>query len=190
MQSTATSSERPTLRTATLADVPELTQLIARSVTELSKGLYTPEQIEESLRTVFGVDTQLVYDETYYVVECDGEIAGCGGWSKRRTLYGGDQHKGNPHAESDDLLDPATEAARIRAFFVDPRWARRGIGSMLMNACEDAAQRCGFHIFEMASTLPGIPLYTRFGYEPLERFEVRMPSGLGLPVVRMRKAIY
>ena len=173
------------LRLARADDVPALEQLIARSVRQLSAGYYSDAQIESALRYVFGVDTQLIADGTYFVVEVDGRIAGCGGWSKRQTLYGGDQMK----TGEDALLDPATEAARIRAFFVDPNYARRGIGRQLIAACEQAAQAAGFRRLEMGATLPGEPLYAAAGYQAIERIDYQMPDGVTLPVIRMGKIV-
>ena len=173
------------LRTAREDDVPALEQLISRSVRQLSAGYYTDAQIESALRYVFGVDTQLIADGTYFVVEVDGHIAACGGWSKRQTLYGGDQLKSG----EDPLLDPATEPARIRAFFVDPDFARRGIGRQLLTACEQAAQAAGFRRLEMGATLPGEPLYAAAGYQAIEPIDLRMPDGVILPIVRMGKTV-
>jgi GNAT superfamily N-acetyltransferase len=173
------------LRLATDADIPALQQLIARSVRGLSVGYYTERQIELALVHVFGVDTQLIADGTYFAAEADGRIAGCGGWSKRKTLYGGDQFK----SAEDNLLDPTTEPARIRAFFVDPDFARRGIGRQIIEACEQAAMAAGFRALEMGATLPGVPMYAVVGYEALERIDIPMPEGEVLPIVRMRKLI-
>jgi GNAT superfamily N-acetyltransferase len=173
------------LRLARGDDIPALEQLIARSVRQLSTGYYTSAQIESALRYVFGVDTQLIADGTYFVVEAGGHIAACGGWSKRKTLYGGDQLK----AGEDALLDPTTEAARIRAFFVDPAYARRGIGRQLLAACEQAAQAAGFRRLEMGATLPGVPLYAAAGYQAIERIDYQMPDGVILPIVRMGKTV-
>ncbi len=173
------------LRTAREEDVPALEQLISRSVRQLSAGYYSDAQIESALRYVFGVDTQLIADGTYFAVEVDGCIAACGGWSKRKTLYGGDQLKSG----EDALLDPATEAARIRAFFVDPDFARRGIGRQLLTACEEAAQAAGFRRLEMGATLPGEPLYAAAGYQAIERIDLHMPDGVILPIVRTGKTV-
>ena len=151
----------------------------------LSAGYYTPEQIESALVHVFGVDTQLIADGTYFVAELDGQLAGCGGWSKRKTLFGGDQAK----AGEDNLLDPETESARIRAFFVHPDFARRGIGKQLMEACERAAAEAGFHQLELAATLPGEPLYLAVGYQVIERWMHRLADGVELPLVRMGKSL-
>jgi N-acetylglutamate synthase-like GNAT family acetyltransferase len=173
------------LRLAREADIPALEQLIPQSVRQLGAGHYTPSQIESGLRYIFGVDTQLIADGTYFVAEADGRIVGCGGWSKRQTLYGGDQTK----TGTDPLLDPATDAARIRAFFIDPAWARRGIGRQLIAACEQAAQAAGFSRLELAATLPGEPLYTAVGYQVIERIDTQLPDGERHLIVRMGKTL-
>jgi GNAT superfamily N-acetyltransferase len=173
------------IRLATFDDVRVLERLIEASVRALGANYYSPQQIESSLTHVFGVDTQLVTDGTYFVVEAEGQIAGCGGWSKRRTLYGGDKMKG----AEDDLLDPQTEPSRIRAFFVHPDFARRGIGKMLLDACENAARQAGFSALELAATLPGEPLYAACGFHAVERIEVTLPDGVSVPIVRMGKSI-
>ncbi|MBS1787778.1 MAG: GNAT family N-acetyltransferase [Acidobacteria bacterium] len=171
------------LRLATAEDIPALDQLMRRSIRALSAGYYTERQIEISLIHVFGIDTQLIADGTYFVAEAEGRIVGCGGWSKRSTLYGGDQTK----EDADSLLDPATEPARIRAFFVDPDFARRGIGRQIIEACEAAARAAGFTKLELGATLPGVPLYSAMGYQPIERIEHPMPEGEVLPLVIMGK---
>ena len=173
------------LRLATRDDIPVLSELIPESVRHLSKGYYSEEQIERALIHIFGVDTQLIDDGTYFVAESMNQIVGCGGWSRRKTLYGGDQFK---EAE-DPLLDPETEPARIRAFYVHPMWARRGIGSRIMEACEKAAYDAGFKELELAATLPGVPLYEAFGYEAVESMEAPMSGDVTLPGVRMKKRI-
>lgn len=150
----------------------------------LQAGDYSPEQIEGALGTVFGVDTRLIEDGTYFVAEAGGVLAGCGGWSKRKTLFGSDHGAGR----EDSLLDPAVDAARIRAFFVHPDWARRGIGSRILEACEDDAARSGFTRFELGATITGERLYRVKGYEPIERIEAALPNGAGLPVIRMVKS--
>jgi GNAT superfamily N-acetyltransferase len=132
---------------------------------------------------VFGVDTQLVADGTYYVVEADAAIVACGGWGRRSTSFGGDQAKSGPER----LLDPATEAARIRAFFVDPAWARRGLGSMLMAHCGAQAVAAGFRRLELVATMPGEPLYRALGFEVAERFDLVLEQGVRVPVARMRR---
>jgi len=173
------------VRLATPGDLPALRRLIPRSVRGLSRGYYTDAQIEGAIEHVFGPDTQLIADGTYFVVTAAEQVVACGGWSKRRTLYGGDQMKG----EADPLVDPATEPARIRAFFVDPDWSRRGIGSRLMQACIDAARAAGFRTLELAATLPGEPLYRALGFEEIERVSSPLPGGEVLPIVRMGRAL-
>jgi len=173
------------IRLAKSEDITVLQQLITQSVRGLSTDYYTPAQIESALKHVFGIDTQLIKDGTYYLIEKDGAIAGCGGWSKRNTLYGGDQHK----ETEDPLLDPAKDAARIRAFFVHPDFARQGIGKHMINVCEQAAQTNGFTSFELGATLPGVPLYEAMGYQVIENIDVPMPDGEVLTVVKMRKEL-
>jgi len=173
------------LRTAEIADVPALQELIARSARELSAGYYTAEQAEAAIVHVFGVDSQLLADRTYFLIEENGETVACGGWSRRRTLFGGDQAKSGP----DPLLDPVTEPARIRAFFVDPGRARRGLGRRLLQACMEAAEAAGFGALELVSTLPGEPLYLACGFTELERFALDLPGGVRVPVVRMRRSL-
>ena len=174
------------LRLAKMEDVPELRALIEASVRGLQAGDYTAEQIEESLRSVYGVDTQLIADGTYYAVEApNGGLAGCGGWSRRRTLYGGDQFA----AREDSLLDPEREAAKIRAFFVHPQWARRGVAGIILAACESAAWNAGFTRLEMGATLTGVPFYNSKGYREIEALEAPMTGGISLPIVRMAKQL-
>jgi GNAT superfamily N-acetyltransferase len=173
------------VRVATGADVPALRTLIAESVRGLSAGYYTPEQAESALVHVFGADTQLIADGTYYVVESGAALVAAGGWSARRTLFGGDQTKSG----EDSALDPSVEPARIRAFFVHPAWARRGLGRLLFEHCLNAARATGFRELTLVATLPGVPLYRALGFEAQESFAVPMPNGLELPVVRMTRAI-
>jgi GNAT superfamily N-acetyltransferase len=175
----------PTLRPATAADIPAMDALIRRSGIQLSKGFYTDEQAAAVTRHVFGVDTQLVEDGTYFVIERDGHLLACGGWSKRATLFGGDQHKTGP----DPLLDPATQAARIRAFFVDPAVPRQGLGRMLMEHCEREAAAAGFKLMELAATMPGVPLYRACGFEGIEDIALALPGNVSVPLSRMRKRI-
>jgi GNAT superfamily N-acetyltransferase len=173
-------------RLATTDDIDALKALIAVSARGLNNQHYTPEQVESILKYVYGVDSQLISDQTYYAVQ-DGEtIIGCGGWSKRKTLYGGDQAKA---AEPDNLLNPATDAARIRAFFVHPDWARKGVGSELMKVCEQAAKEAGFLKMELMATLTGEYLYTRFGFTPVEETDVVLPDGNIMKVRRMTKDV-
>jgi GNAT superfamily N-acetyltransferase len=172
-------------RLAKFEDIPQLNQLIALSVRGLSQECYTPTQIESAIKYIFGVDTQLVTDGTYYIAEVDAVIVGCGGWSKRNTLYGGDQHK----AIEDPLLDPEKDAARIRAFFVHPDYARKGIGKHIIEVCEAAAKANGFSSFELGATLPGVPLYKAVGYVEVERVDAQLPDGEVLDIVKMKKRL-
>jgi len=173
------------IRLATVQDMPSLQQLIPASVRALSPGYYSVQQIESAILYIFGVDSQLIADGTYYAAVAGDAIVGCGGWSKRRTLFGGDQTK----TSQDDLLDPSRDPARIRAFFVDPQWARQGIGKKIIQLCEEAAQGSGFHSMELVATLPGEPLYAAMGYTTTRRFEVTMPDGQTLPVAHMGKSL-
>ncbi|MGA7291064.1 MAG: GNAT family N-acetyltransferase [Terriglobales bacterium] len=182
------------VRLARSPDVPLLRELIEASVRGLQAGDYSAAQLENALTTVYGVDTQLISDGTYFVAYAAGDVSekdapsptlvGCGGWSKRKTLYGGDQFAGR----EDSLLDPAMDAAKIRAFFVHPAWARRGIGGMILEACEEAARAAGFRRLEMGATLTGVPFYRAKGYVEMERTEVPLKNGLILPIVRMGKS--
>jgi GNAT superfamily N-acetyltransferase len=174
------------IRVATNNDIPALKDLIERSVRELQADWYSTQQIEAAVHSVFGVDTQLIADGTYYIAEIDGEIAGCGGWSRRGTLYGASHFN---HSRNDVLLDPAHDPARIRAFFTHPGFARRGVGRALLKHCEEAARRAGFKSMEMAATLPGVPLYEANGYGILETFDVPLPGDMTIQVKRMTKQI-
>jgi GNAT superfamily N-acetyltransferase len=173
-------------RPAVMADVPALQQLIRISVRELQPE-YTPEQRERALEVVFGVDTQLIEDGTYFVAESTGEgkppIAACGGWSKRRTLFGSDHYA----AREDSLLDPQHDAAKIRAFFVHPEWSRQGIGSRLLQVCETAARAAGFRRLEMGATLAGVPLYRAHGYVEEGQRNVPLGPDFFLPIIYMVK---
>ncbi len=179
------------IRQATPADVPRLREVIDASVRELQAGDYTPAQIEGALKSVYGVDTQLIADGTYFVAEMaeseteKPKIVACGGWSKRKTLYGGDQFA----TREDSLLNPACDAAKIRAFFVHPKWARRGIGSMILEACEKAAIEAGFTRLEMGATLSGVPFYRAKGYSEVEKQSAPLGDGEVLPIVRMTKQV-
>jgi GNAT superfamily N-acetyltransferase len=176
------------LRLAKTDDIPALHPLIETSVRFLQKNDYTPEQINGALGTLLGLDTQLVADRTYFVAEAKAAgatiIVGCGGWSHRKTLFGSD----HAPVRENDFLDPATDAAKIRAFFIHPDWARRGIGSKILEACESAARAAGFSRFEMGATLTGVPLYLARGYHVIERIEVPLRNGAALPIVRMAKS--
>jgi GNAT superfamily N-acetyltransferase len=174
-------------RLATPADVPALLALIELSVRTLQAQDYSQAQIEGALGTVFGVDSQLIADGTYFVLETmnggEKKIVGCGGWSKRKTLFGSDHRSGR----EDSLLDPLRDNAKIRAFFVHPEWARRGIGSQILEACENAASEAGFRGFELGATITGERLYRARRYQAIERIEVSLANGASLPVIRMSK---
>jgi len=173
------------LRLATMEDVPAIAVLIEASVHGLQAGDYTNEQRAGALGSVFGVDRQLISDGTYFVIEAEGRLVACGGWSNRKTLFGSD----NVAGKDDAFLDPKVDAARIRAFFVHPQWARRGLGSRLMEAGEAAARAAGFTRLELGATLTGIPLYERFGFRALERSDVPLPNGAAIPIVKMGKTL-
>jgi GNAT superfamily N-acetyltransferase len=174
----------PVLRLAQRADVPALQSLIARSARALGPPHYTAAQIEGALRGAFGVDSQLIDDGSYFVAEAGGELLGCGGWSRRVTLFGGDAHA----LRNDAVLDPATAPARIRAFFVDPGAARRGIGKALLQRCEAEAVAWGYHSFELMATLPGVPLYAACGYAPGVPLSFPLEGELTISFVPMRKS--
>jgi len=197
------------LRLATDEDVPALHALIEASVRGLQAGDYTPAQIEGALGTVLGLDTHLIRDKSYFVAEVAGlewgasgaeaqlssmvsgvgvktptyQLAGCGGWSKRKTLFGADRGPGR----EPELLDPATDAAKVRAIFVHPMFARMGLGSLILATVEGAAREAGFARYEMGSTLTGLPLYRLKGYVEVERIGVPLWNGEALPVVKMVK---
>jgi GNAT superfamily N-acetyltransferase len=175
----------PTLRTAMAVDLKAIRDLIAASVRGLQQE-YSEGQREQALASVFTPDTQLIADGTYYLLEDSEALVACGGWSWRKTLYGGDHHHASRDAGS---LDPATDAAKIRAFFVHPEWARRGLGTRLLEACERAAWDAGFRRCEMGATLSGVPLYERHGYRRTAEILVDLPGGERLPVVRMEKVL-
>jgi ribosomal protein S18 acetylase RimI-like enzyme len=186
------------LRLAVPEDVGVLRELIDASVRGLQAQDYSPAQMEGALETVFGVDSQLIADGTYIVAEAmpkgtdqqqekSGKavplIVGCGGWSKRKTLYGGDRWTGR----EDALLDPIRDAAKIRAFFIHPQWARRGIGTILLEACESAAKAAGFTRFEMGATLTGAKLFATRGYLAVKPISIPLVNGESLPVIHMEK---
>ena len=187
------------IRTAQQTDIPALHSLIEASIRGLQANDYSPAQIAGALGTVLGLDTQLIRDQTYFLVEANGESiatsqpeglpspprpVGCGGWSKRRTLFGSD----GASVREPELLDPATDAAKVRAIFVHPDFARRGLGSFILAHVEAAAMDAGFHHFEMGSTLTGVPLYRLKGYVEVERIAVPLHNGEALPVARMTKS--
>ncbi|HET9280549.1 MAG TPA: GNAT family N-acetyltransferase [Candidatus Angelobacter sp.] len=185
------------VRVALPADIPALRELIQLSVRTLQAQDYSPEQMEAALRSVFGVDSQLIADGTYLMAEAalssgssaamesqtDFVLAGCGGWSKRKTLYGGDRWR----ERQDDLLDPRHDAAKIRAFFIHPDWARRGVGTRILDACEAAAMAAGFTRFEMGATLTGAKLFGERGYVPLQQIDLALENGITLPIIHMEK---
>jgi GNAT superfamily N-acetyltransferase len=171
-------------RAAQLADISALEELIAVSARRLQGDHYSAAQTEGAIGTVFGVDSQLIKDGTYFVAVSGGKIVGCGGWSKRKTLYGADRAKTKP----DPLRDPRTEPAMIRAFFIHPEFARRGIGRELVRLSEAGASAEGFREIEIIATLPGEILYSACGYVGVERFDIALTNGLTLPVVRMKRS--
>ena len=173
------------IRTATSDDIAPLNALIAHSARELSRGFYTPRQIDSLVRHVFGVDSNLVADGTYFVVTARDATAACGGWSRRRTLYGGDQRP----VGSIDWLDPGVDAAKIRAFFVAPEFARRGIGRALIDHCALAARAAGFTRLELMATLPGVPLYAACGFEKVRDVVDVLPDGVAIEFVHMQRAV-
>lgn len=176
------------IRQASHTDARDLRILIERSVRHLQRKDYTPAQIEGALGHALGLDTQLIEDGTYFaavLISQPERIVGCGGWSYRKTLYGSDH---GPNRET-ALLDPALEPAKIRAIFVDPEWARKGLGTLILKHCEDAARRAGFRRLEMGSTLTGVPLYSLKGYEPRETVAIPLPNGEVLPIVHMVKDV-
>jgi GNAT superfamily N-acetyltransferase len=174
-----------TLRRAMPADLPGIEALIAISARGLSAGYYTAEQVESLLRFVFGADSQLITDGTYYVCEAAGGLVAAGGWSRRLTLFGGDRLK----AAEDPLLDPARDPARIRAFFVHPAWARQGLGRRMFEACVAAARTAGFRSLALAATLPGEPLYQALGFRLVERFDLRLPDGVEVSLSHMSRPL-
>lgn len=176
-----------TLRKAVSSDIPSLKLLIEASVRGLQAQHYTAAQIEGALESVYGVDSQLINDGTYFVAEAASsfgtQIVGCGGWSKRKTLFGGDQYR----AREPELLNPRRDAAKIRAFFVHPDWARQGIGTLILRACEEAAFQAGFRRLEMGATLSGVAFYRGAGYRETQWIEVPLGNGASLPIVCMGK---
>jgi N-acetylglutamate synthase-like GNAT family acetyltransferase len=176
-------NEAFSMRLAREDDIQTLEVLIPLSVRALQAPFYSSEQMEAALGPVFGVDRQLIRDGTYFIVEHAGQVVGCGGWSRRRAVFGGDSAR----PAEDDALDQAQDPARIRAFFVHPDWARRGIGRLILSACESAICSAGFREAVLVATLAGEPLYASFGYTVAERYEVPLSGGLTLPVVRMAK---
>jgi len=173
------------IRLAEITDQAAIAKIIHLSARELSRNHYTPEQIDAALAHVFGFDTSLIEDGTYFIAEIAGKAVGCGGWSKRRTLFGGDQFANRDSR----LLDPEVDPARIRAFFVHPDHARQGIGRAILACCETEAAHHRFGAFELMSTLPGVEFYRAAGYVPGEPFAFRTPSDVDLGFVPMRKMV-
>jgi len=172
------------IRLATSEDIPALRILMDRAISGLMNDVLTPQQVEASF-DIMGMDTQLIADGTYFVVELGGQIAGCGGWSRRATLFGGDQTEGRDAA----LLDPTRDAARIRAMYTDPDFVRRGVGRTILDQCEIAARAEGFSRAEMAATMAGEPLYRACGYGVIEPFDGVSKAGVRVPLLRMGKPI-
>ncbi|UQU66517.1 GNAT family N-acetyltransferase [Couchioplanes caeruleus] len=170
-----------TSRLATRADLPALRPLIDAAIAGLQRGFLDPAQIASS-HAIMGLDTQLVDDGTYFVAELDGHLAGCGGWSRRATLYGGDHSIGRDPAP----LDPARDPAKIRAMYTHPAYARRGVGRLILSRCEAAAAAEGFTVLELMGTLSGRPLYEAAGYRVVEHL-TDAAGGVPVPLVRMRK---
>jgi GNAT superfamily N-acetyltransferase len=175
-----------TIRKASLGDRSAIEQLISASARSLSRDDYSEQQIEAAIATVFGVDTKLILDGTYFVADSEGTLIGCGGWSRRKTLFGGDQYATRDSSE----LDPRTEPAKIRAFFVHPEHARKGIARAILAACESEAKACGFRSLELMATLPGLKLYRACGYEGDERVEHEIGDGVTIEFVPMRKELH
>ncbi len=173
-----------TIRLAREDDIPTLEELIPLSVRSLQARYYSTAQMEAALGLVFGVDRQLIRDGTYFIGEQEGLVVGCGGWSKRRSLFGGDQGRDQ---EDNSQLDPEHDPARIRAFFIHPAWVRRGIGRTILAACETAILEARFRHVDLVATLAGEPLYASFANTVVQRSEIVMPNGLSLPVVQMTK---
>jgi GNAT superfamily N-acetyltransferase len=177
--------ERPwAVRIAEESDIPAIRTLMDRAIRELMRGFLAPEEIDASFE-IMGLDTQLITDGTYFVIEAGGRLVGCGGWSARATLYGGDHTEGR----SDAMLDPARDAARVRAMYTDPMRARQGIGRAILAACERAAASAGFSRAELMATMAGVPLYGACGYAPVERTTAMSSKGVQIPLVRMGKTL-
>ena len=171
------------IRKAKLDERDAIQQLIADSARYLSRAHYDDQQIETAIATVFGVDTTLVEDGTYFVVEIDGKLVGCGGWSKRKTLFGGDQYT----SRDTGYLDPTSEPAKIRAFFIHPDHARKGIARAILNECETEARAQGFRALELMSTMPGIEFYKSCGFTETGKFDLQLTEAVNLELVPMRK---
>ncbi|HKG59845.1 MAG TPA: GNAT family N-acetyltransferase [Pyrinomonadaceae bacterium] len=173
------------IRKATMDERDAIQQLIAASARKLSREHYTDNQIEAAIATVFGVDTTLIEDGTYFIVESDGQLAGCGGWSKRKTLFGGDQYS----SRDPGYIDPKTEPAKIRAFFIHPDHARKGIARAILSRCEDEARAHGFRALELLATLPGIEFYKSCGFVETGNLDLNLTDSIKLEFVPMRKEL-
>ena len=172
------------IRAATGDDIPALARLAEQAMEELLKRFLSPEQVRAS-REIMGIDTQLIEDGTYFIVELDSAITGCGGWSRRATHFGGDHSPGRDGR----LLDPAYEPARIRAMYTHPAYTRRGIGRAVLSHCESAAAQEGFRTVELVATMSGVSLYRACGYRSMAAFNEHTPSGIAVPLLRMRKEL-
>lgn len=173
------------VRLARVDEAETIDALMKASTADLFLRFYNAEQTAASVRYIASVDRQLIADGTYFVVEAERELVACGGWSRRDKLYTGSGDAANDGR----LLDPATEPARVRAMFTRPDWTRRGLGTRILQACEDAAKAEGFRALSLMATLPGVPLYERYGFEVTERADIRMPNGLTIASAAMRKPI-
>lgn len=174
-----------THRLAAESDLPQLRALMTRAIEQLQDGFLSPEQVRASHK-VMGLDTQLVRDGTYFMIEADGQLAGCGGWSFRATLYGGDD---SVIAREPARLDPATDAAKVRAMYTNPDFARRGVGKLLLGLCEDAARAAGFARVELMGTMAGVPLYRACGYKPVREVTSAPIDGVTVPLLLMAKVL-
>jgi GNAT superfamily N-acetyltransferase len=172
------------IRQATVVDIPVLNQIVQLSIRQLGGKYYSSKQIESSLQYLFGIDTQVVADGTYYAVEEADQVVACGGWSRRKTPFGGDQATTILNSE---LRDPKVDPAVIRAFYVHPNWTRRGIGKKLLDHCEAQALREGFRWLELTSTLSGYPLYSRYGYQEISKVAINLPDNISIPGMKMEK---
>lgn len=173
------------IRVAVRADLPEIERVMRASMSSLGARFYDAQQLASAVRYIAVADSQLVDDRTYFVIEEEGRVIACGGWSARKKLFTGT----SAQAATEGYLDPATDAARIRAMFVDPAHARRGLGRRILDASEAAAQDAGFRRFELMATLPGVPLYRACGYVEIERTVLELPDGARLDAILMRRTL-
>ncbi len=173
-----------THRIATLDDFDAMRDLMSMAIEQLQTEFLSPEQIEAS-KFVMGLDSLLVRDQTYFVIMAGEVMAGCGGWSRRKTLFGGDHTQGR----DPDLLDPKIDAARVRAMYTHPDYTRRGIGTLILQLCEQAARKEGFKKVELAATMAGVPLYSHYGFLEIGRWMEKTPSGVEVPLAKMVKDI-